>query len=244
MGSKAVAASNGAPLLHEESYAVAINSAPRIVNKDLRSGDLLRSVDVFFVACPHFRHTLVDAAPGLDDALLSLLLVGLEWHWGFTDGQNLFVLHVIAEHGRVEGCLNDVFYLCLGLLTGGVVFEVDGARHADGELHAEGDHVDARVQGPAGHLEDWLLEVSELMAALDALVPLNLLVTFLHHVVPGKGCLLSAFDFNLHKLGLGLGEDLDKDLSLDHIAWFVVGEFGLHHDAAFLKVATGIAKIH
>jgi hypothetical protein len=243
-GSKAVARPNGASLLHVESDAFAVKSTPRIVDKDLRFGDLLRSVHVLFVACPHFRHALVDAAPSLDDALLSLLLVGLEWQWGLTDGQNLFVFHVEFVIDHVEGSLDDVLYLCLGLLTGVLVFEVDGARHADGELNAEGDLVLARVQDPVGNLEDWLLEVSELMVALDALVLLNLLVTLLHKEVPGKSCLLDAFEFNLDILGLGLSEDLDEDLPLDHIAWLVVWEFGLHHDAALLKVATGITKIH
>lgn len=114
---------NGKSLLNIERDAMGSDLALRVVDFNEAFGNFVRKEHILVEDTGHSRGTLVNAAPSLDVAGLGLCLTDNKIHGLFTDGKNLFVLHIIVLIVAVELDLDEILYLGLGLFTRFFVLE-------------------------------------------------------------------------------------------------------------------------
>ena len=162
----------------------------------------------------------------------------------FTDDEHLLVLHRVGVVIGVQGCLDVVLHLGLGLFTGVLMFEVEGGGDVVGKLSHELDGVDAWVQHTTLNIKHFILVLKELLFVLQFLVSLNpaLIFTFALRLLPeaDERALLATFDFKLDVRGLDSLRDLDVNKTLNRVTGFIEWVSSLQLDVTLRELASMI----
>ena len=184
---------------------------------------------------------MIDAAPCLDLASLRLSLTNNKIDRLFTDDEHLLVLHRVGVVMGVQGCLDVVLHLGLGLFTGVLMFEVEGGGDVVGKLSHELDRVDAWVQHAALNIKHFVLVLKELLFILQFLVSLNpaLIFAFALRLLPeaDERALLTTLDFKLDVRSLDRLSYLDINETLNSVSGFIEWVSGLQLDVTLRELA-------
>ena len=174
---------------------------------------------------------MIDAAPCLDLASLRLSITNNKIDRLFTDDEHLLVLHRVGVVMGVQGCLDVVLHLGLGLFTGVLMFEVEGGGDVVGKLSHELDRVDAWVQHAALNIKHFVLVLKELLFVLQFLVSLNpaLIFAFALRLLPeaDERALLTTLYFKLDVRSLDSLHDFDVNETLNSVTRFIEWVSGL-----------------
>ena len=217
-------------LLDVEADTVGVQLAVFVVHMDRSSSDFIRQEHILVEDRSHGRRSLVDAAPRLDVAGLSLGFANFQLFRPLTDREHLLVLHAIFLVGSPKGRLDVVLDLSLGLLTLAVVLEVQGRGDTVWQLGLECDLVDARLEHAVDDIKDLIFELEESLAVLQLLVTVHGSVTVLLGPMADEGALLTTFDLQQDVRGLNSFHDLHVDNTIDSVAWLIEGVLRLELD--------------
>ena len=154
--------------------------------------------DIFFENRAHGARALIDAAPGLDVARLGLSLSNYHIDWLLTDDHDLLEFHFIMLISRLQGCLNVVLDLGLGLLSRLLMLELQGGRNIMWELRLEVNLVDTWVEHAALNIKHAVFVLEELFLVFELIGVVNGPVTVLGRVVADETALLSTLDLKLN----------------------------------------------
>lgn len=113
-------------LFDVKADTVGVQLAVFVVHMNRSCSDFVRKEHVLVEDGSHGRCSLVDAAPRLDVAGLSLSFANFEFFRSLSDRKHLLVLHTVLFVGSPKGRLDVVLDLSLGLLTLASVLEVQG----------------------------------------------------------------------------------------------------------------------
>ena len=212
-----------------------------IVNSHLSLSNFIRHKDILIEDARHGGGALVDAAPSLYVASFGLSFTDNEIDGLFTDDQHLLVLHLVRVVVSVEGSLDVVLHLGLGLLTGVLMFEVKRGGDVVGQLSHELNRVDAWVQHTSLNIKHSVLVLKELLFVLQFLMALNptCVIAFAFALLPeaDERVLFSTFDFKLNVRGLDSLSDLNVNETLHSVSGFIERVSGLELDVTLGELA-------
>ena len=207
-----------------------IELAVLIVDLDVALCNLGGQEDILGENRAHCARALIDAAPGLDVARLGLSLSNYHIDWLLTDDHDLLEFHFIMLIIRLQGRLNVVLDLGLGLLSTFLMLELQGGRNIMWELRLEVNLVDTWLEHAALDIKHAVFVLEELFLVLELIGVVHGLVTVLGRVVANETALLSTLDLKLNMRSLNCLHDLNVDHADDSVSWLVEGILGLNLD--------------
>jgi len=225
VGVRVDATVDGQHLLDIEAHTVGIKLAVLVVYLNSTLAEFVGQEDIFVKHAGHGRGTLVDTAPSLEIAGLSLLFTNHKIYGFLANDEHLFKLHCIVLVVSVQGRLHEVLHLGFGPLTSVRLRKVEGGWDVVWQVGLELNRVDTGLEYAINNIEHAGLVLKELFGVLQLICmvdsPPILTCPCSGSVVTNEGALLTTLDLKLDMRGFDSLHDLHVDDTRDSVAWLV-----------------------